>query len=258
MRYVWAITGAVALVAWAGVAVAQRAASGGPPTLGEQYLFAAANAERAQRGLGALRWDAVLYQAADLHAREMAARASISHQYSGEPELSARARKAGARFSVIAENVAQAPTAVRIHDAWMASEGHRANLLDPRVNAVGIRVLSRGGELYAVEDFARTVESLSLTEQENAVAKLLVDQSQLTLLPTTDDARRTCTMETGYAGARKPWFVMRYTTADLSRLPDELRMQLRAGKYHQAQVGACAPLEDTGFSSYRLAVMLFP
>jgi len=258
MRYGWAIAGAVLLGAWVGVSSAQRAASAGPPTVGEQYLFAAANAERAQRGLGALRWDAALYRAAGVHAREMAARASISHQYAGEPELAARARQAGARFSVIAENVAEAPTAVRIHDAWMASEGHRANLLDPRVNAVGIRVVSRGGELYAVEDFSHTVESLPLEEQESAVASVLAGQSRLTVLPTSDDARRTCTMETGYAGARKPWFVMRYTTADLSRLPDELRTQLAAGRYHQAQVGACAPSEEAGFSSYWLAVMLFP
>lgn len=240
-----------------GVAAAQSAA-GAPATVSEQYLFAAANAERAQRGLGALRWDAALYQAAEFHAREMAARRSISHQYAGEPELAARAQRAGARFSVVAENVAEAPTAVRIHDAWMASEGHRANLLDPRVNAVGIRVVSRDGELYAVEDFSHTVESLSLEEQESAVMKLLAGQSKLTMLPTTDDARRTCTMETGYVGARKPWFVMRYTTADLGRLPDELKTQMAAGRYHQAQVGACAPSEETGFSSYRLAVMLFP
>src|ERR1700742_3316719 len=131
-------------------------------SVSEQYLFQAANAERAQRGLPALRWDAALYRAAQRHAQEMAERQSISHQYPGEPELADRGKNAGARFSVISENVAEAGTAVRIHDAWMNSPGHRENLLDPRVDAVGISVRSRNGQLYAVQDFERKVESLTL------------------------------------------------------------------------------------------------
>jgi len=118
-------------------------------SVAEQYLFSAANAERLQRGLPPLHWDAALYRAAQGHAQEMAARASISHQYPGEAELADRGRRAGARFSEIAENVAEAPTAVRIHDAWMNSPGHRANLLDPQVDSVGISVLRRDGQLLA-------------------------------------------------------------------------------------------------------------
>jgi hypothetical protein len=254
---------AVLLAGWVVVpAQAAPPASGapasGPTTVAEQYLFAAANAERAQRGLPTLRWDGGLYRAADVHAREMAARASISHQFEGEPELTERVKQAGAHFSVVAENVAEAPTAVRIHDAWMASEGHRANLLDPRVNAVGIRVLRRDGELYAVQDFSRTVEMLSLDVQESTVRKLLSSSTALTLLPTSDDARRTCTLETGYEGPRKPWFVMRYTTADLTLLPDALRTQLAASRYHQAEVAACTSPEKSAFSSFRVAVLLYP
>src|ERR1700742_1206241 len=110
-------------------------------SVAEQYLFQAANAERAQRGLTALRWEDALYRAATDHAIEMARRRSISHQYPGEAELSKRGHEAGAHFSVIAENVAEAPSAVIIHDARMKSPGHRENLLDPRVDAVGISVI---------------------------------------------------------------------------------------------------------------------
>jgi hypothetical protein len=240
-------------------AAAQSAtATGNPATVAEQYLFAAANAERTQRGLTALRWDAALSEAAGLHAREMAARGTISHQFPGEPGLTERARQAGAHFSVIAENVAEAPTPVRIHDAWMASEGHRANLLDPRVNAVGIRVLRRDGQLYAVEDLSRNVETLSLDEQESAVRAVLAERTRLTLLPSTGDARRTCAMDTGYAVPRTPGFVMRYTTADLTVLPDALRTQLTSPRYQQAEVAACPSAEGDNFSSYRLAVLLYP
>lgn len=234
---------------------------GSPGSVAEQYLFAAANAERTQRGLPALRWDDALYRAAGAHAQEMAARASISHQYPGEPELSARGRQAGARFSLIAENVAESPDAVTMHTAWMNSKGHRENLLDARVDAVGIRVVSRGGELYAVEDFARSVTDLSLEEQESAVEAALgtvLVGSPVTILPPSDESRKTCAMDTGYAGSWRPTFVMRYTTADLGKLPETLRAQLESRHYGQATVGACALTGAQDFSSYRIAVMLFP
>src|SRR5947208_7586092 len=80
----------------AGVGRAQR------PSVAEQYLFQAANAERAQRGLQPLRWEPALYRAAYGHAQQMAGRGSISHQYAGEPELAERGKMAGARFSRIA------------------------------------------------------------------------------------------------------------------------------------------------------------
>jgi hypothetical protein len=232
-------------------------AQGGPMSIGERYLFSAANAERAQVGLPALRWDDALYRAADGHAREMAARRSISHQYPGEAELSARGRAAGARFSKIAENVAESPDTVTMHDAWMHSPGHRANLLDPQVDSVGIRVVSRGGELYAVEDFERSVVSLSLDEQEDAVGALLQDAARITVLPPSDDSRRTCGMETGYAGSRQPGFVMRYTTADLTKLPEGLRSRMVSGNYSQAVVGACEVGGEQNFATYSIAVMLY-
>ena len=229
-----------------------------PPSIAEQYLFAAANAERTQHGLRALSWDESLYRAAGAHAIQMAQRESISHQYSGELDLSSRVRLAGARFSVVAENVAEAPTAVRIHDAWMQSPGHRANLLDPRLDSIGIRVLSRNGQLYAVQDFDRSVADLSLDEQENTVAALLESTAAIGATPSTPEARRTCAMSTGYAGAVTPGFIMRYTAASLDRIPDELRARLATGRYRKATVGACAATGIQNFTAYNIAVLLYP
>jgi len=241
----------------AGRATAQNL-SNGPHSIAEEYLFSMANQERSQRGLPTLRWDNNLYRAANNHAREMAARESISHQYSGEAELATRGRVAGARFSVISENVAEAPTAVWIHDAWMKSEGHRKNLLDSEVDSVAIRVLSRNGQLYAVEDFDRTVQDLSFDAQEHAVDALLKATSSLNVLPSTPDARRTCSMETGYAGSREPWFVMRYTAGDLTQLPGQLKTKLTSGKYHQAVVGACDAHNTDAFTAFNIAVLVYP
>ena len=227
-------------------------------SVAEQYLFSAANAERVQHGLRPLKWDETLHRAAQQHAGEMAARESISHQYPGELDLAGRGRAAGARFKVIAENVAEAWSAVVIHDAWMQSPDHRANLLDARVDSVGISVMRRGGQLYAVEDFDQAVAILSLAQQESAIAELLRTEARLYLLPGVEDARRTCAMDTGYAGERKPWFVQRFTTASLDRLPETLRAKLATGKYHSAAVGACEVRNSGSFSAYGIAVLLFP
>ena len=230
-----------------------------PGSVAEQYLFQAANAERQQRGLPTLRWDAALYRAATSHALEMAARESISHQYPGEADLAGRAGDAGARFSLVQENVAEAPSAVVVHRAWMESEGHRENLLDPAVNRVGISVRSRNGELYAVEDFDRGVESVSYDDQEIAIADLLRGTPNLLVQVGDEAARATCTMEEGYAGLRRPWFVMRFTTGELDALPAELQARLESGRYHEAVVAACAAKASSRpFSSYNIAILLYP
>jgi hypothetical protein len=227
-------------------------------TVAEQFLFNAANAERVRRGLPALEWDETLYRAAQQHAGEMAARESISHQYPGEADLAERGRLAGARFTVIAENVGEAWSAPVLHDAWMESPDHRANLLDRRVTAIGISVYRRGERLYAVEDFDRSVENLSYEAQESAIAQLLRSEAPVAMMPYVEDARATCSMNTGYSGARKPWFVMRFTAASLDRLPDTLRNRLASGKYHSAAVGACDAKDSGPFTPYSIAVLLFP
>jgi hypothetical protein len=224
-----------------------------------QYLFHAANAVREQRGLPALIWSGALADAAERHAQTMAEHQQISHQFAGEPEITARARQSGAHFSVVAENVAEAPTAVAVQSAWMNSPEHRANLLDPRVNSIGIAVVSRGGELFAVDDFDRSVLPSTRTQEEGMVAQILKqDAPTITILPATEDARKTCSMQTGYAGKREPWFVMRYTADDLQRLPSVLQAKLATGKYHEAQVGACTAQDTRNYSAYSIAVMLYP
>jgi uncharacterized protein YkwD len=226
-------------------------------TVAEQYLFAAANEARADQGLPPLRLDPVLSEASAQHAREMASHDAISHQFDGEPELGVRAANAGAHFSVIAENVGEAPSSPIIHDLWMHSPHHRANLLDPNVDSIGIAIVSRNKQLYAVEDFASTVQTLTLNQQEKTVASVLA-RTGLKVGQTTEDARQTCTMSTGYAGSRQPWFVMRYTASSLEAIPTQLKSRLSTGKYHQAVVGACPATHTGSFTAYNIAVLLYP
>src|SRR6202167_64011 len=147
-------------------------------TSAARALFEAANRERAEQGLAQLHWDNALADAAHEHALLMAQRNTLSHQFPGEAPLQDRARVAGARFTEVAENVAEGPSATVIHSSWMHSPPHRANLLDPELTAVGIAVVGnapRGaaGMLFAVEDFSQAVASLSLGEQERQVGAAL-------------------------------------------------------------------------------------
>jgi len=86
---------------------------------------------------------------------------SLSHQFPGEPDLAGRVAQAGARFSTIAENIAEGPSVVSIHEQWMKSPPHRRNLLDPQLDSVGISVAERNGTWFAVEDFSLAVGALS-------------------------------------------------------------------------------------------------
>jgi hypothetical protein len=145
----------------------------------------------------------------------------------------------------------------------MRSAGHRENLLDPGVDSVGIAVVARGNRFYAVEDFASTVASLSFNEQELAVSSMLA-QAGLTVgssdrTSTTEEARRTCSMETGYAGKQnKPWYIVRYNADRLNELPSTLSKRIGTGKFHKAVVGACPDTGAGSFSDYNIAVLLYP
>ena len=220
----------------------------------ERALFDALNRERSAQGLSALQWDDALAAAAREHAARMAHQNVLSHQLPGEPPVQDRATRAGARFSLIAENIAVAPTPAIIHSAWMQSPHHRENILDPELNVVGIAVIRGGDGLFAVQDFSQAVANLNLNQQEHQV---LADLNARGLRATqvTSDARKTCELERGYAGSR-PLSVVRYETADLKKLPDDLEQKLRSGRYRSAAVGACQG-GDAGFTRFRIAVVLY-
>ena len=167
-----------------------------------------------------------------------------------------RATRAGAHFSALAENVAEGPNAQDIHRQWMNSPPHRANLLDPQLDTVGIAVAEGHGVQFAVEDFSLAAESLSISQQEGLVAAQIHSRG-LRLLSLTNDARSSCVLDQGYSGKREPSFVLHYATPDLQSLPALLEQRIRTGKYHSAAVGACPNNAKIGFSNYRIAVLLF-
>jgi uncharacterized protein YkwD len=224
-----------------------------------EQLFAMANQVRAARGLSQLQWDPALASAALYHCARMAAEGPISHQYAGEPDLGARAGQAGAHFSLLEENVADGQQPAQIHDAWMHSQGHRDNLLNPAVDRVGVAVVARGNTLYAVEDFSRSVQVLSMEQVEAAVSNL-VAQAGVAARANSVGARLACAQDHGLPVSldnRRPEFIMRWQDAELSHLPGALLDRIATGKYHDAAVGSC-PSEsgESTFTVYRVAVLL--
>jgi uncharacterized protein YkwD len=121
----------------------------------ERQLFKSVNQERKAHGLSPLKYDEALAAAAGAHAQRMAEQGTISHQLPGEPNLLTRGRAAGAHFSWISENVDEGPNAAAIHQSFMKSPQHRANILDTDMDSAGIGVAERNGQLFAVEDFSK-------------------------------------------------------------------------------------------------------
>jgi Cysteine-rich secretory protein family len=223
-----------------------------------QTLFSSANQARTAAGLHPLQWDDALAKAAHQHALKMAQMNELSHQFPGEPAMQDRAKQAGASFSMIAENIAQGQTPESIHRQWMHSAPHRANLLDPQLNAIGIAVVQSGNTLFAVEDFSTSVPAATpLAEQERQVSsELLARHAELNVDAGANDARKTCESSQGYSG-EKPAAVLRYESSDITHIPDEVLQKIPQGKYHQALVGACRAPGNSTFARFRVAILLF-
>lgn len=225
-----------------------------------EQLFALANLARLHEGLGTLKWDPALAEAARKHCLRMASEGPIEHRYGGEPSLTQRAAAEGARFSLIEENIAVGPSADAINQEWLHSPPHRANLLNPKVNRIGAAIVAARGTLYAVEDFSTGVEELSQTQVERRVADL-IRPSGLKILDNPLEARQACKVDEGMPAARPgmyPRFLMRWQSSSLDELPKQLTQRLASGDFHSAAVGSCSPEgKKDSFSAYRVAVVLY-
>lgn len=221
----------------------------------ERQLFEALNRERAAQSLATLQWDDALFKAARQHALRMANLNMLEHQLPSEADLEGRLAEAGARFSVIAENIAVGATPQIIHGGWMDSPGHRKNILDPRLTSVGIAAVHGPGGLFAVQDFSRSVPELSMEQQEQKVVSLLGAMG-FRSASATDGARKTCRNNAGFAETLAKSMI-RFEVSDLNKLPEDIEKKIRSGPYSKAAVGACRANRTPGFSSYRIAVLFF-
>jgi len=98
-----------------------------------------ANEIRAENKLPELVLDEKLSAAAQKHAEDMAARDFFDHVNPEKETPFDRMKKAGATFNSAAENIAKGvPSAAEVFDGWMASPGHKTNLLNKAYGRHGL------------------------------------------------------------------------------------------------------------------------
>jgi uncharacterized protein YkwD len=120
--------------------------------------FCLINRERARNGVNPLRGSTKLQAAAQFHANDMVKNAYFEHVSPSGETLLDRVRASGYVDSskvgyVIGENIAYGTlglaTPQEIVASWMASPGHRANILDPSYHKTGIGVVAELPESFA-------------------------------------------------------------------------------------------------------------
>ena len=215
------------------------------------------NQDRRENGLPALRWDAALAAAAQTHDEWIVRERTLSHQFPAEPELAARAASAGAHFQAVAENIAFGPAPESIERDWMHSPGHRANILDPRMTAIGVAVIEHDGALYVVEDFDQASEALNRSQVEQRIKDLLRARNVDASAP-SGPAEQACAMGRGIPQGSNVRSIVRFETPDLSHLPGEALQAIQTGDFRKAAVGACSPNpSQASFTRYRVAILFY-
>lgn len=123
------------------------------------------NESRREEGLDALTSGGRLDEAAQAHAEDMLRRDYYAHASPEGRTVRDRYLEAGGgEWEFVAENIARCtgcpwpPDAARIeelHQGWMDSPGHRANILAEGLSRFGFGLAGEeGGDLYAVQTFA--------------------------------------------------------------------------------------------------------
>lgn len=115
-------------------------------TTREGKLLDRVNSARTAHGLRPLRLSAELSSYARQHSRQMSAQRALFHTSNFGVICC---------WSAIAENVGVAYSVRGLHQALMGSAPHRANILDPRMRAVGVGVVESGGQLWATQIFRK-------------------------------------------------------------------------------------------------------
>jgi uncharacterized protein YkwD len=115
------------------------------------------NVQRVQAGCPALTVHPVLVMVARAHSDQMTASGGFKHNGPDGHTPFQRMTAAGYAYSLAAENIAAGqPTPDAVMAAWMASPGHRANILDCRLEQIGVGMVSKPGSQYGIywtEDF---------------------------------------------------------------------------------------------------------
>ena len=122
------------------------------------------NQERAKHGLPPLKRQRLLNDAANWLARDMGAHDYLDHTDAQGRGIAPRLPAFGyADFETLGENIAGGQkTPDEVFKGWMASEGHKANILNPNFREIGVGYemsLDSRYRRYWVQDFGSRADS---------------------------------------------------------------------------------------------------
>jgi hypothetical protein len=120
------------------------------PAASEAQFLTLMNSERVGAGLAPMNLDAAMYPMAIQWSQQMAAAGGLSHR----PDLAARASAIVPTWSKLGENVGTGGSVTSLHQAFMNSPGHRANVLGD-YNRVAIAVVVDGARIWVTFDFMK-------------------------------------------------------------------------------------------------------
>ncbi|POX45117.1 CAP domain-containing protein [Streptomyces sp. Ru72] len=131
---------------------ASSAPASSAPTTATARVVALVNSERAKVGCAPLTVNSKLTKAAQAHSADMAAHQNMSHTGSDGSSPGDRITSAGYSWSSYGENIAYGySTPESVMAAWMASPGHKRNILDCGFKEIGVGLAQPGS--YWTQDF---------------------------------------------------------------------------------------------------------
>jgi uncharacterized protein YkwD len=225
----------------------------------ERQLLQLANKARAQAGAPPLALDEGLSRAARVHAQAMVEAQQLSHQFDGEPSLVQRlATATQLQLDQEGENVALDFDPEQAQRHLMLSPPHRANLLNPAYNVVGLGVVRGGDRLYVVQDFGHALPNYSAAQMKDRIAATVAEarrqakQPDLARrdLPTADDAA--CSMAQADKLGTSPihqlaqrYTVLTFTSLNPETLPAGANSVIARRNLSSFSVGACYARTET-------------
>jgi uncharacterized protein YkwD len=135
------------------------------------------NETRAQAGLPALTIDSRAEAVALAHSQDMVAHDFTGHQSPTTGSPADRVRTAGLHSGLVLENIGRGYSAQEIHDGLVASPGHRANLVNPDANVVGIGIVADTSDgrtaFIATEVFLRFAQPIDVSGAPQTVLEAI-------------------------------------------------------------------------------------
>jgi uncharacterized protein YkwD len=220
--------------------------------LGEKQLFDLMNQERTKQGSPLLEVDPRLTQAARKHTELMVRNHSLDHQIGDEPPMAARFSNENLPSDQQAENISVAPNAAANHESMMHSPYHRANIMNPDYNVVGVGAVQCGGALWVTQDFAHRLPEYSESQADDLLQKAINQYAKEHGLPpptrkpqaqlqnmACDMAKKGAVNREAPAQLPRVNSVVVWRTGNPSALPPQAEAQLSKPMAAGYSVGAC-------------------